>query len=375
MTARVARRASAILAILAILASAWVGAAGAHQMHTSYTTMALGPGASRLELSIDESDLYLLFPQLDRNGDGKLWADEVLAGAEGAQAWALGRIAVRVDGDRMALQAEHAKVGADRNGNLFLHLPYAWTMPDTPEQLDLDLGDLLQPPLLPEHKNLLKLVVPGQAEVLSVLSAGAATHRIQLHAPEPESLLSQMGRFVWLGVEHIFLGYDHIMFLLALIVVGSRLGELVRIVSAFTVAHSITLVLATLEWVSLPPQLVESGIALSIAYVAAENFWLKRTDYRWVLTFGFGFVHGFGFASVLRDLGLPPRGLVASLLAFNVGVELGQVAIVGVVFPLVLSLARTPHHRFVARIASAVILLFGVGWLVERIFGLSYMPL
>jgi hypothetical protein len=166
-----------------------------------------------------------------------------------------------------------------------------------------------------------------------------------------------MAAFIRLGIEHIFLGYDHIMFLLALLLLGGRFWTLVKIVTAFTIAHSITLIAAALQWVSLPSRFIETGIALSIAYVAAENFWAKRADHRWIITFLFGLVHGFGFANVLTQLGLPSKGLVASLLAFNVGVEAGQVAIVSVLFPV-----------------SSVILAFGLGWAIERSFDLSFMP-
>ncbi len=162
---------------------------------------------------------------------------------------------------------------------------------------------------------------------------------------------------------------------LALIVVGGRLLSLVKVVTAFTVAHSITLCLAALEIVRLPSEWIEAAIALSIVYVAAENFWLKRPDYRWMITFAFGLVHGFGFANVLRELGLPTHGLVASLFAFNAGVEIGQVGIVALVFPLVAWLSRRPYQRTVVLVVSAVIGLFGVGWFVERVFGLEYMPL
>jgi len=158
-------------------------------------------------------------------------------------------------------------------------------------------------------------------------------------------------------------------------VISSRLGPLVKIVSAFTVAHSITLILAALEIVSLPTRWVEAGIALSIAYVALENFWIRGASHRWMLTFAFGFVHGFGFANVLRDLGLPSQGLVPSLLAFNVGVEIGQVVIVAILLPGILWAAKHGHQQRLVQVASAVILLFGVGWFVERVFDLSYMPI
>ena len=189
------------------------------------------------------------------------------------------------------------------------------------------------------------------------------------------SLLDRVFEFTELGVEHIFLGYDHIMFLLALIVIGGRMRSLVKIVTAFTIAHSITLILAAQEILVLPDRLIEAGIALSIAYVAAENFWLKTAGHRWMLTFVFGLVHGFGFANVLRQLGLPDQGLIASLLAFNVGVEIGQIVIVALLFPPIAWAARSRYHRRVVLVVSAVIFLFGVGWLVERVFGLTYMPL
>ena len=143
---------------------------------------------------------------------------------------------------------------------------------------------------------------------------------------------SQLASFFRLGVEHIFLGYDHILFLLSLIVV-CKFGELVKIVTSFTVAHTITLVLATLLDVQLPGRFIETAIAATIVYVAAENFWIEHDARRWRLTFAFGLIHGFGFAGVLRELGLPTVGLVRSLVAFNVGVEAGQLAIVLVLFP------------------------------------------
>jgi hypothetical protein len=109
--------------------------------------------------------------------------------------------------------------------------------------------------------------------------------------------------------------------------------------------------------------------------VALENFWLRNTDHRWMLTFAFGLVHGFGFANVLRELGLPTQGLIASLLSFNVGVEIGQVVIVGLLFPLILWLNRQVFQKQVVWGVSSLIFLFGVGWFIERVFELEYMPI
>lgn len=181
--------------------------------------------------------------------------------------------------------------------------------------------------------------------------------------------------FFTLGVEHIFIGYDHILFLLALILWGGRLWSLIKIVTAFTIAHSITLALAALEIVMLPGRLIECAIAASIIYVAAENFFIRKSDHRWVLTFAFGLIHGFGFANVLAELQLPQQALAQALVLFNVGVEAGQIAIVAILFPVILWLSKRECYPRIVYACSSVILLFGAGWLVERVFGLAFMPI
>lgn len=361
------------LAVAAFLSVA-CGSAGAHEMDRSYAAVSVGEDSVRLSLTLHESDMRLLVPALDRNGDQVLWAGEMIAGAAEAAEALRGLIAMRADGTDLELRGARVEVDLDGEGDLIARLALSAGTPPGRPRLELDLSRYLAP--LPEdHRGLLRVRIPDQPVEVAVLSAAEPVHEIGLAAWERVSLWAQGARFLVLGVEHIFLGYDHILFLIALIVVGSRLGTLVKIVTAFTVAHSVTLILAALEWVSLPSRLVESGIALSIAWVAAENFWLRRADHRWILTFLFGFVHGFGFANVLRDLGLPSRGLVSSLLAFNAGVEVGQLAIVALVFPLILWSARRPTHVRVVQVVSAVILLFGIGWLVERVLDLDYMPM
>ncbi|HYR57133.1 MAG TPA: HupE/UreJ family protein [Chthoniobacteraceae bacterium] len=186
-------------------------------------------------------------------------------------------------------------------------------------------------------------------------------------------LLANLGRFLRLGIAHIFRGYDHICFLIALLVVG-RFRELVKIVTSFTVAHSITLILAAMQLARLPSRFTECAIALTIVYVAAENFWRKSMSHRWLLTFGFGLIHGFGFANVLAGLGLPAIGRVRCLLAFNAGVELGQLAIITLAFPLILLLERGRNGRRIAAAISIAVGILGLGWFVERAFGLGFMP-
>jgi hydrogenase/urease accessory protein HupE len=185
-------------------------------------------------------------------------------------------------------------------------------------------------------------------------------------------------QFVKWGVHHIFIGYDHIAFLLALLLGTPRLRDLVKTVTAFTVAHSLTLLLAALHVVRLPGALTEALIAASIIYVAVENFWIREGRHRWLLVFGFGLIHGLGFSSSLREL-LTDR-VVVPVLAFNVGVELGQIAILAAAAPAVawLGRARDPsvedrRRRRLAWAGSVPLLLLGVFWLAERALGLTLM--
>ena len=175
--------------------------------------------------------------------------------------------------------------------------------------------------------------------------------------------------FVRLGIEHILTGWDHLLFLVALLIPGGSLLAFAKIVTAFTLAHSVTLSLAVLDVVTLPERLVEAVIALSIAAVAAENLLFQTSvTRRWVVSFGFGLVHGFGFSSALREIGLPADGVLVPLIGFNAGVELGQALVVAVVLPALLAIRRSWDERRIVRGSSMVILLVGLVLFVERVF-------
>jgi len=175
------------------------------------------------------------------------------------------------------------------------------------------------------------------------------------------------GSFFPLGIAHILTGYDHLLFLLALVLRGGNVWSLLKIVTAFTIAHSITLALAALDIVTLPSRLVEATIALSIAYVAAENLFLRSAvSHRWAVSFLFGLVHGFGFSSVLRELGLPREGLVWSLLNFNLGVETGQAIAILIAMPVLIWIRRARWEARAIAALSAVVLVVGLGLFVDR---------
>lgn len=237
----------------------------------------------------------------------------------------------------------------------------------------------------PRHQSFAK-IEDGKSVHQHLFRASNKTWRLSRDVPVWQSMCD----YAVLGVEHIFTGYDHILFLLALLLVAGMDGRTgaprgfsrglvytIKIVTAFTVAHSITLIVAALGWISLPVRLVESAIALSIAYVAVENIISREPRFRWLLTFGFGLVHGLGFASVLGEIGLPRRGLVASLLSFNVGVEIGQIAIVAVLFPVLHLLASRSaggwYRRAVLIGGSCVIVAFAVFWFVQRATGMELL--
>lgn len=177
-----------------------------------------------------------------------------------------------------------------------------------------------------------------------------------------------VGSFFFLGIEHIVTGYDHLLFLLVLILCGGNLIQLLKIITAFTLAHSITLAAAALNIITLPSVLVEAVIALSIAYVAFENLYPRfAISRRWTISFVFGLMHGFGFSSVLREIGLPQDNLIWSLLNFNLGVEAGQLAAVVLVLPALFWLRKTAWETKVVRVVSAVVMGVGIALFIERI--------
>jgi hypothetical protein len=226
----------------------------------------------------------------------------------------------------------------------------------------------------PRHQGLARVQLPGQPESQHVFRADAR----ELALSQPVTLFDHVRDYLVLGIEHIFTGYDHLAFLFGLLVVAGfsslrgGLRYVLGVVTAFTLAHSITLICSGLDLLRLPSRIVEPAIALSILYVAVENLVVPKPRFRWLLTFGFGLVHGFGFASVLREIGLPPRGLVLSLLSFNVGVELGQLAIVAAMAPLLWLL--TAGRSSLAGIAALTALAAAV-FLVLLRFGLPTVQL
>jgi hydrogenase/urease accessory protein HupE len=254
---------------------------------------------------------------------------------------------------------------AQMDGEDGVALRASWLCAAPVEELIVRVGFLESFPIGHTH---LSRIAFGPTEI-SQRVAQADEPSFEVH--RSRSVAAEAWRFLLLGIGHIFTGYDHIAFLIGLLLLGGTLIELVKIVTAFTIAHSVTLALAALDIVAPSPRIVEPLIAASIVYVGVENLWALRTSraasalrHRWMITFAFGLVHGFGFASVLRELELPRAVLATGLVSFNLGVEVGQVAIVLAAVPLLRRLRALPAF---SPALSACVSALGTFWLVQRL--------
>ena len=203
----------------------------------------------------------------------------------------------------------------------------------------------------------------------AILDDSQAAH--EYFVGTPHGVLAVAGRFVPAGIHHILIGPDHLLFVVGLLLFGGSLRRLLLVVTGFTLAHSLTLTLAVLGVVAPPGRVVEAVIALSIVYVGVDNLMSRGgRDVRVAIAVVFGFIHGFGFASVLRDMGLPREALGWSLFSFNLGVEVGQLAVVVVVTSALAALRAHSHMAALslAYVGSVVVIAAGVFWFVERVF-------
>lgn len=360
-----ARRLSRVALLVCVLGS-WTRLASAHDVSYSYVDLALGARSADVRLTVHRADAATALG---------LGAPESLASAAGVARHAgaivrtLGpRLAVRADGRIAPITWLGADARPERRG-VELHGRIAWPVP--PGRL------VLEARLFPDnalHETFVNVYDGPRIARQGVL--GATKPAMEFYTSGPRGLLAVFTAFVGAGVHHIFIGPDHILFVIGLLLLGGGMGRILRITSGFTLGHSITLALATLGLVQPPARLVEPAIALSIVYVGLDN--LRRRarpaaapgDRRSLVAFVFGLVHGFGFASVLREMGLPHGALGASLFAFNVGVELGQACIVLTAMPMLALLRRqwpAAAPRALA-FASWAVVSAGGWWFVERAF-------
>jgi hypothetical protein len=333
------------LLVAALAAASAPRVAAAHQAGFSYGDLAVR--GDRVEAAL------------------RLSAADAAPAGSGAQlvAATLGAIRAARGGAACALAPGEAR----RDGPDGVRVTGTFACAPSQAPVQLDLAGLLD--RLPwGHTHVAKVTVGLEVEE-HVVRAGRASFAVAAPAP----WLAQVARFVRLGLEHIFTGADHLAFVLGLLLLGGSLWRVIGVVSSFTLAHSVTLALASLAWVRLPASLVEPLIAASIVWIAVENLvalrrGATREDRRPLLAFLFGLVHGFGFAGALAPLHLSAGGLATALLSFNAGVELGQGAVVAAAFPLLAALRRRRAGApILLRAGSVGIGLAGAAWLLERL--------
>jgi hydrogenase/urease accessory protein HupE len=248
--------------------------------------------------------------------------------------------------------------------SLRLHLRYPTTSP-----AGLVAVNTVMFPYDPMHQTFVNMYEGETLTSQAILDARHA--HLEYFAGSRQGVAAVVRRFVPAGVHHILIGPDHLLFLVGLLLLGGTVRQLLLVVTSFTVAHSITLSLAALNIVTPPARLIEPAIALSIVYVGADNILAKGgRDVRGWIAFTFGFIHGFGFASVLREMDLPRRALGWSLFSFNIGVEIGQLFVVVLVAAALVALKSRSEWagRHLAFAGSLVVIAAGAFWFVQRVF-------
>jgi hydrogenase/urease accessory protein HupE len=320
------------------------------------------------ELVFEKGELAQLVPGADANKDGALDKGELAAGRAAIEASVVARIEVKGDGAKCpGSLVDAAPVEGDG-----VSLRAAYACAARPKSIEIKVG--LFDDLAHGHRHLAALrgggasidavAFAGQPSFSVTVGNGADDGAATAAAPAETGALAMFR----LGIEHILTGYDHLLFLFGLVLVGGRARSLVGVVTAFTVAHSISLALAALGVWAPSPRIVEPAIALSIAYVGVENFVVKNAEKRWRITFPFGLVHGFGFAGALAEIELPRPKIPMALLMFNLGVEAGQLAAMAIVLPIVLvALRREWFRKWGVKGLSVLVTLAGLGWFVQRV--------
>jgi hypothetical protein len=366
-----------------VLAMAGIAPAWAHKPSDSYLTLRQDGKtiAGQWDIALRDLDFAI---GLDADGNGEITWGELRVRHADIAAYAAARLAIEGDGQACVIRTGEQLVDQHTDG-AYTVLRFEVGCPAPPAQLRVSYR--LFADLDPQHRGLLRLDAQGNSRA-AVLGPAAPSQSFEL---QRSGRIEQFVDYAREGVWHIWIGYDHILFLLSLLlpaVLAWRDGrwhpaasfrdafiDVLKIVTAFTVAHSITLTLATLGVVALPSRWVESAIAASVVLAALNNVRPVFHERRWVMAFAFGLIHGFGFASVLADLGLPQGTLVLALVGFNVGVELGQLAIVAAFLPMAYALRDTRLYRRAVFVGgSLLIAALATLWLVERAFELKLLP-
>ena len=355
----------------------------AHDPGLSTGQLRLVRGHLEVELTLAQADVAVLTP-LDANADGQVSPDEWTSAQASLNRLAGEALNVQVQNQIVAVSSASARPDPSNN----VHFMATFPVPQ-PGALTCRSDLLFRLPR--GHRQFVTVLdASGRIQSETLLSAGQANINLEGRDTQVPDLpcgireqnsrssslqqgsapASTFGGFLALGLEHILTGFDHLLFLFALLLMAPGLRQAAGIITSFTVAHSITLSLATLNVVHLSPRVVEPLIAASIVYVGVENLVRReRVHGRWLLTFVFGLVHGFGFAGVLREMGVTSgsTGIATPLFAFNLGVETGQLAIAAAALPLLWQARQAPGFvRYAMPLCSSLVVALGAWWFLGR---------
>ncbi|MFD0696461.1 HupE/UreJ family protein [Paenibacillus sp. GCM10027628] len=362
------------LALAVSMYTIFAGSAWAHFSSTGYSDMKVGPDALQYHLTFSEHDLLQLLSGKGSEGD-KISDKQLSDSLDAISKLVDDGLIVTGDGKvgtGVIVSAKHEKrASMDMVG---MDIRYKFASPV--KKLLVQYNFFWYNGVDPNHRNYATIHVGGQT-IEQVL--GSQNYIVQIQGPAAigqdtgiqakpadSSWLATLQQYIWMGMEHIWTGIDHMLFLVGLLLASDqRVWKIVKLISAFTIGHCITLVLSSLEIAYLSPKIVEPLIALSILYIAVENIWRKKESGRLVVTMLFGLVHGFGFAEVLR--GTLSGNMALPLFSFNLGVEIGQLVIMAVFIPALWAVRRIPMKINWSLYASGIIGVFGLYWLIERV--------
>ena len=335
----------------------------AHAPGLSTVLVDLGSNHLSVQIIVAWPDLDGIFP-LDANRDRNL-TDEEFASAK-AKLARVAESALSIDSDgRMLALKQPPEVRREDTTGIHFKLLYEFPITQVLTITSEIISDLAR-----GHNQIVTIRSASGIELgNAVLDRDKPSVDVPLFALKEKPAAAPIRQFLTLGVEHIVTGWDHLAFLFGLLVVGGKLRDAVKIITSFTLAHSLTLALATLNVINIPSRIVEPLIAASIVYVGFENIVRDNFSKRWMLTFAFGLIHGCGFASVLREIGVGANGtsVVTPLVCFNLGVELGQLTIAAVMLPLIWKLRPTFPRRWVPATSIGLIVI-GSYFLVQRVW-------
>ncbi|MDQ0975090.1 hydrogenase/urease accessory protein HupE [Neobacillus niacini] len=381
------------LAILTMILMLFPSSAHAHAYSASYTTIKMDQDKTEFIFSIDSLSIIELIEGIDKNKNNELEKSEVKEGNHELEELVHHHLTLDLNNRQQepALEKMVLEKKEDKNF-LSYHLTFpAFSAGDT---LSLNDGLYVNDPDT-NYVNLISFefagttgqaILQGKERTWTILLAEAQEEQLEdgqtaqpeENQPQQEqseatpqvetSNSSSWFSFFKLGMLHILTGYDHLLFLLALLLRKQTFKQYAAIITSFTIAHSITISLAVLGIITLPSRFVESIIAFSIVYVALENIFRKEIRHRWGLTFLFGLIHGLGFANILREMNIPKSDLAVALVNFNIGIEVVQLALVLLVLPLLTYMFKLKSSKIIIKIGSTIVAALGAFWLIERLF-------